>query len=181
MNRTVKIALALLLMMPCILNAAPRMGAGARADMVSSGFEFRFWFPAESGTRGFVAPQAIGFYAGSTTDAYYFYNVGLRGGVMFRSENWISPIADVSVGYGDYDSENRHLGARAAIGISVAPFQYSPESTIGFLKKLAGLRFEFDSGLIFRRDNSSYSNGTFESLYTDILLPDFGAGFVFNW
>lgn len=169
------------LLLPAVFSAAPRFSAGARADFACSGFEFRFWMPTKSGASAFIAPQAIGFYSGSSSSSYYYYNIGLRTGIMFRPDNWISPIVDVGVGYSDNDGDNKRLGARAAIGISVAPFQYSSEDAISWLRGLGGLRFEFDSGLLYRRDNRSSRSGTFERSENLIFLPDAGVGFIFSW
>ncbi|MBN2380321.1 hypothetical protein JXM67_11030 [candidate division WOR-3 bacterium] len=179
MNRIIKVAFAALLL-PCIIAAAPRMGVGARIDPVSGGFEFRIWIPTQSGAQVFVAPQAIGIYTGSSTSNYYFFNVGLRAGVMYRPENWISPYWALGVGYGSDDGERNHLGGRGVLGISVAPFKYAEDES-SWLSGLAGLRFEFDSGLMYRYNQYDYSYGTFEDRDQWIFFPDFGAGFVLSW
>jgi len=171
---------AVLLLLPMVLFAAPRFGAGARIDAASGGFEFRFWIPTQSGANAFIAPQAIGIYTASSSSDYYFYNFGLRGGLMFRPQNWVSPLVGVGVGYGSKDGDYSHLGVRAFVGISVAPFQYSAKE-IGWLSGLAGLRFEFDTGILYRVDIYSQHFGTFEDSDHLIWLPDAGAGFVFSW
>jgi len=180
MNKRIKVALAALLLLPCILAAAPRMGAGARVDAASGGFEFRIWIPTQSGALAFVAPQAIGIYTGSSTSNYYFYNVGLRAGILYRAENWISPFWSLGVGYGSNDGDYNHLGGRASVGISVAPFKYAEDEST-WLSGLSGLRFEFDSGLLYRLNNNTYGSGTFENTEQWIFFPDFGAGFILSW
>lgn len=142
------------------------MGVGARVDELSGGVEVRFWIPVGTQTSLFIAPHGFGTYYFNEAGDNGFVNAGLRTGIAFLADNWISPFVGIGAGYtrdasadssSDYYYEDgynkyeylyRKFGARAFAGLSIAPFQLL-STEIEWLKPLNGLRFEFDTGFEF--------------------------------
>lgn len=166
MTRFLTFTLIVGVLMAPALAAAQSMGVGARTDDLSGGVEVRFWIPLSQQTSLFIAPHGFGTYYFDSDGDNGFASVGLRTGIAFFTDNWVSPYVGVGGGYtrrasadsssgyyydGYYKDESlyRVFGGRAFVGLSVAPFRLlSPD--IEWLKPLEGLRLELDSGLGFQ-------------------------------
>jgi hypothetical protein len=192
------------------LSNAQTMGVGGRADVFSSGIELRFMIPLGN-AQLFIAPNGLGAYYFGDSTGTGFYNFGLRTGVMFKPEEWLSPYVGIGGGYSfnsysysetdmrdsafysvqEMDSYENY-GGRIFAGLSFAPFRLL-SGDIKWLRPLDNLRFEFDSGLQY----AIYSNKTVQ-IWTDSLgvqqppdehtsnghgfaAPDLGIGLVFTW
>ncbi len=193
------------------LAGAMNFAVGGRIDELSSGIEFRMSFPVSENTALFIAPNGFGTYYFSGTGDNGFLNAGLRTGLMFATDRWISPYLGLGGGYyrnaSSYSNEDpvypskretldRSFGARGFFGLSVTPFRLL-SADIEWLAPLDGLRFEFDMGLEYLNYNYySYEETTRDTGYGGVpvkdtftythkgqnfALPDFGIGLVFGW
>ncbi len=196
-------------MIPAFAGAAG-FAVGGRLDQLTSGIELRLSFPVMENTELFIAPNAFGSYYFSSFGDNGFFNVGLRTGLMFAADRWISPYVGIGGGYyrnarsdSSYDPVypyvsrdfDLNFGGRGFVGLSVAPFRLL-SGEIEWLKPLDGLRFDFDMGLEYF-DFYDYS---YDMWYEDtgdgdpvqriqeytrdgqsVILPDFGLGLVFGW
>jgi hypothetical protein len=210
-TKITKIALIVgILMIPAFAGAAG-FAVGGRIDQLSSGIEFRMTFPVAENTDLFIAPNGFGTYYFSNSGDNGFLNVGLRTGIMFLTDRWISPYVGIGGGYyqnaNSYSNQDpvytdstrdieHNFGGRGFFGLSVTPFRLL-SGDIEWLKPLDGLRFEFDMGLEYLNYyDYSYEAWTHDTGFggvpvteirentrqgQNVVLPDFGVGVVFGW
>ncbi len=182
-------------LVPMLATAAYRVGVGAHSDILSQGLEFTFWCPAGSNAQLFISPKGFG--------AYYFeedlgfYSLGLRLGVMYAADRWLSPLVGIGGGYtySAYYDKSEGYGGRLFVGFSIAPFHFLSREIewLDWTDAIRGLRIGFDSGLHYRHylrqyeehiwddDDGNYHIETIEEKGHLIRFPDFGAGISFNW
>jgi len=186
MSKRITVALVVCtLLIPVIARASYRFGFGGRVDPVSGGLEFRLFFPLKEQAALFVAPHGIGVFTYDEASQDIFYSAGLRGGVMFSQDDWLSPYVGLGFGStGEVYGSNRYigLGGRIYVGASMAPLEILMQILVkdkdqGFDR----FRIELESGFFYRRDISSTRYGTFENAENRFWFPDIGFGISYNW
>jgi hypothetical protein len=169
------------LLIPAIARASYRFGFGGRVDPVSGGLEFRLFVPLKEQAALFVAPHGVGVFTYDEGSQDIFYSAGLRGGVMFSQNDWLSPY--VGLGFGStgeiYESSSYiGLGGRIYVGAGMAPLEIFAEAKEHGLDRF---RIELESGFFYRLYMSSTRYGTFENTETRLWFPDIGFGISYNW
>lgn len=181
---------------------AYRFGVGGYTSLFSHGLEFCFWTNLGEKSQWFIGPHGFGVYYFTSEDgdnkANGFYTLGLRTGIMWLTDKWISPSLGIGGGYTKNardNDESEDYGARLFTGLSFAPFDPLSEkvSWLSWTRSIRGLRLTFESGVKYhyhssRREDESWNETLGEDVvYIDIdetarlYIPDFGFGLSFNW
>lgn len=220
MKKIILIVMVGLLAIPAAASGYPaasayRFGVGGYTNMISRGMEFTFWANLGQKCQWFIAPHGWGIYYFDGDDLDEagdgFYSVGLRTGIMWATERWISPLVGIGGGYSydassysyyyDYEDDlyttdediDYCYGGRFYAGLSIAPFDFLSQEVewLFWTRALRGVRFTFESGVNYTHSYHYYSYTyvdegqlqveTSTTEYDEIFLPDFGFGISFNW
>jgi hypothetical protein len=181
-----KIIIALIvctMLIPVIATAGYSFGFGGRIDPVSGGLEFRAFIPIKGQTAWFVAPHGIGIFTSDDNNRDILYSAGLRTGLVFVQDDWLSPFVGIgggSTGQIYNDEKNLAFGGRIFVGLSVSPLQIFIRDEERAYES-GRFKMDLDTGFFYRMYVSSLNHGTFEDTRTSYWFPDIGFGLSFNW
>jgi hypothetical protein len=195
------VSIVALMLVPSV-SSAYRFGVGGYTDLFSHGVEFCLWTNLGERAQWFIGPHGFGVYYFASDDgdgkANGFYTLGLRTGVMWQTDEWISPLIGAAAGYtrnsASYN-ENEDYGARLFTGLSFAPFDPLSEKVgwLSWLRPVSGLRFTFETGVKYHYHYRQHEDERYNPVldddvtYTEIdetaefVVPDFGFSLSFNW
>lgn len=201
MVKKISLAGVLVLLLIPLTAGAYRFGVGGYTSILSHGAEFTFWTNQSGPNQLFISPHGFGVYYFDDDEGNAgngFYTIGLKTGIMWSTDRWISPSLGIGGGYtlnAASDSESKDYGARLFTGLSFAPFDPLSDnvSWLSWAMVIKGLRFTFETGAkyhyIYRRDEDRRYNDITQEYQIDITeneeakvsAPDFGFGISFNW
>jgi hypothetical protein len=197
-----KISLAgvLVLLLIPLTAGAYRFGVGGYTSILSHGAEFTFWTNQSGPNQLFISPHGFGVYYFDDEEGNVgngFYTIGLKTGIMWSTDRWISPSLGIGGGYtlnAASDSESKDYGARLFTGLSFAPFDplSANVSWLSWARVIKGLRFTFETGVKYHYryyydERTDWINDTqqqtiiTENEEAKVSAPDFGFGISFNW
>ncbi|MBD3285983.1 hypothetical protein GF359_05780 [candidate division WOR-3 bacterium] len=200
-KRIALISIVALMLVPAV-SSAYRFGVGGYTDLFSHGLEFCFWTNLGERSQWFIGPHGFGVYYFAVDEedskANGFYTLGLRTGIMWMTDEWISPTIGASAGYTrnlSSRSESENYGARLFSGLSFAPFDPLSEkvSWLSWFRPVSGLRFTFETGVKYHYNYYRHEDARWNDVIKDdviyietdesaeFVIPDFGFGLSFNW
>lgn len=200
-KRIALISIIALMLVP-VVSRAYRFGVGGYTDLFSHGLEFCFWTNLGERSQWFIGPHGFGVYYFAIDEEDSkpngFYTLGLRTGIMWQTDKWISPLIGAAAGYtrnSASDNDRENYGARLFTGLSFAPFDPLSEKVgwLSWLRPVGGLRFTFETGVRYQYSYNQEENFRYNPVLdedvpyieidetAEIYVPDFGFGLSFNW